>query len=272
MPHPSKALGLLSTVGIHLVAGQLHAEPRPYDAPATVPRPPTAQRTMGIVPSGVDTYTAFIQDSSIGAAGVGLVDARPRDGATGGTEASGGLRLWGGFLDRLVVQAEAGNDSEGRFVPSLGVAARVLGERKKGWAVGALGRYRTEGFSTIEGEIEGGLLGSFTQSKLHLDAGIIAGVGIEEEEADGEALLRFGYDVAPVFRLGFEGRVRRELAEETEMAKPAGEGEEWDAFVGAQATLALGQFFSCVTAGPQKPRFTEKIGWMAQFTVGGIAF
>jgi hypothetical protein len=258
------------------VAGVLFCQPvqaagaQVDEASSASARMPLPQRTMALVPNGVDAYTAFISDSALGAAGVGVIDGRPND--TKGTEASGGVRIWGSFLDRVVALGEAGKDSKGHFVPSLTVAIRALGAQEEGWSAGVLGRYRTEGFSTIDGEIEGGLLGSYAKNRLHLDANLIVGVGIEEKEADGEGLLRFGYDLAPMFRLGLETRIRRELADEGEAEAPGVEGGEWDAFAGAQGMLAFGHFFGLLTAGPQKPRFTEEVGWMAQMTLGGITF
>jgi hypothetical protein len=249
------------TLGMEAQAVEVDGRPR------TAPVGP--QLTMAKVPSGIDTYSAQIDGSTLGAAAVGVVDGRSK--GAGGLGATGGFRAWGTLLDRVVAQAEVGNDAKSRFVPSVALAARVLGNRKIGWAAGVLARYRTEGFSTIEGEIEGGLLGSYAKNRLHLDAGLIVGVGIEEEEADGEALLRFGYDLSPAFRLGLESRVRRELAEEEELGRSK-EGEEWDAFAGAQATLAFDQFFGCLTAGPQKTRVSEDAAWMAQLTLGGVAF
>jgi hypothetical protein len=243
------------------------AADRPNEARQSEPLP---QRTMAMIPAGADTYTAFLQGRGLGAAGVGLVDGRPS--SAGGNEASGGLRLWGHFLDRVVAQGEVGNNSKGKFVPSVAVAVRALGDRKRGLAGGVLARYRTEGFSTIEGEIEGGLIGSYATHHLHLDTGLIAGVGIEEEEADGELLLRLGYDLAPIFRLGLETRIRRELAEEEAAEATGVEGGEWDAFAGPQGTLAIDHFFASLTAGVQKPRFTANVGWLAHVMVGAVAF
>jgi hypothetical protein len=236
-------------------------EPRPRLVPQT---------TISRIPSGVDTYTAFIEEGSVGAAGVGLLDGRPS--SAGGIEARGGVRTWASFLDRVVMQAEAGHDSKSRFVPSLAVAVRALGDRERGWAFGVLGRYRTEGFTALEGEVEGGLLGGYAKNAVHLDAGLVVGVGIEEEEADGEALARFGYDVVLPLRVGFEGRLRRELREEEAEEAETVEGGEWDAFAGAQATLGFEHVFGILTAGVQKSRLAQEPGWMTQLVLGGIAF
>jgi len=258
----------LAVLGLNSVsAAPAVATERESEAPKAV-HSPLPQRTISMIPSGVDTYTAFIEENGVGAGAVGLADGRPE--SAGGNELSGGLRLWGSFVNRVVVQADVGNDAKGKFVPSLSAAVRVLGDRERGWALGVLGRYRTEGFKTVEGEIEAGLLGGFQQRRLHLDIGLIAGVGVEEEEADGELLARFGYDLLPALRLGAEVRARRELAEEEEAE--AVEGGEWDAFGGPQLTVAYEHFYSSVTAGIQKPRFTEDAGWMAQLVIGGIAF
>jgi hypothetical protein len=250
-------------VSVHVRAAEADAGPaRQLDSTEV------EQQTLAATPTGVDTYTAFLGERGLGASGL----ASASTGAGTGTDFSGGFRLWGGFLDRMVAQGEAAKNSKGKFAPSVAIAVRVLGDRAKGWALGALGRYRTEGFSTIEGEIEGGLLGSFARKQLHLDAGVLAGVGIEEEEADAEGVLRFGYDLSRNFRLGLESRIRHEL--ETggeEEARAAGESE-WDMFAGAQANMTFSHFFGVLTVGPQKPRATEKVGLMLHLMVGGVAF
>jgi hypothetical protein len=201
-------------------------------------------------------------------AGIGEVD-----GSSSKTDAAGGLRIWGSFLDRLTVQGDVVNRDSGRFRPSLAVVGRILGDRRRGWGLALLSRYRTEGLTTFEGEIEAGLLGSFAQQRLHLDLGLVAGAGLEEEETDAEAQLRFGYNFWDALRVGFEGRVRRELGEEERESAVASEhGGEWDAFAGAQATLAWDHFFGLVTCGPLKRRTSEDAELMVHVVMGGVAF
>lgn len=228
---------------------------------------PLPQRTLAAVPNGVDTYTAFLGQRGVGAAGVGVIES-----GTTKSDLSGGVRIWGGFLNRFTAVGDASRDQKGRFAPSVALGARLLGDRQTGWGLGALGRYRTEGLTTMDGEVEGGLMGSYAKRQLHLDLGLIAGVGVEEKEADGEVAFRFGYDVLDVLRLGVEGRVRRELGDE-EAAPPAGvKQEEWDAFGGAQACVAFNHFFGTLTLGPQKLRTSEQVGFLAHLMLGGVAF
>jgi hypothetical protein len=162
-------------LGLPAEAVEVGPQEKLGEAAPTLPVP-VPQRTLAKVPSGVDTYSALVDGSTLGAAGVGLVDGRTKE--AGGSKASGGVRVWTTFLDRFLAQAEAGNDAKQRFVPSLTLAARALGDRKRGWAAGVLARYRTEGFATVDGEIEGGLLGAYARHRLHLDAGLVVGVGI----------------------------------------------------------------------------------------------
>lgn len=254
-----------SVISAHAVAVETEADELPPRTSAEL-----AEQTLAATPSGVDTYTAFLGERGLGAAGLANLNSGTGEGA----DLSGGARLWGGFLGRITVQGEAANNAKGRFAPSLAVAGRLLGDRRKGWAVGLLGRYRTEGFSTIEGEVEAGVLGSFAQRRLHLDAGVLAGAGIEEEEFDAEGVLRFGYDLAKVLRVGFEGRARREIEEEEGEAelRPGGEAGEWDMFAGAQASVAFDHYFGTLTFGPQKPRMTDQVGLMVHLVIGGVAF
>jgi hypothetical protein len=266
----SKLIGVAVVAGVSVfsvraAAVETEAGPEPKRTSVEL-----AEQTLAATPSGVDTYTAFLGERGLGAAGLGNLTSGTGDGA----DVSGGVRLWGGFLDRITVQGEAANNAKGKFAPSVAIAGRLLGDRRKGWAVGLLGRYRTEGFSTIEGEVEGGLLGSFAQRRLHLDAGVLAGAGIEEEEFDAEGVVRFGYDLAKVFRVGFESRVRREIEEEEGEAemRPGGEAGEWDMFAGAQASVAFDHYFGTLTVGPQKPRATDEVGLMVHLVIGGVAF
>lgn len=67
-------------------------------------------------------------------------------------------------------------------------------------------RYVAEGFAELEGEVEAGFLASYAKRRLHLDANVIVSAGFEEGEADGELLVRFGYDVLAPLRLGAESR------------------------------------------------------------------
>lgn len=236
-------------------------------AERTAPLQPLAQRTLAAVPNAVDTYTAFLGQPGVGTAGLAAVES-----GTSNANLSGGIRIWGGFLNRFTAVGDASRDQKGRFAPSVALGARLVGDRQTGWGLGALGRYRTEGLTTIDGEIEGGLMGSYAKRQLHLDLGLMAGVGIEEKEADGELAFRFGYDVLDVLRLGVEARVRRELGDEA-AAPPLGvKQEEWDAFGGAQASVAFNHFFGTLTLGPQKLRTSEQVGFLAHVMLGGVAF
>jgi hypothetical protein len=257
------ALALASTVAT-LPASALAADVAPGEE---VRREPAAEHTLAATPSGVDSNTAMVGERGVGAAGVGELDVISK------VDALGGMRLWASFLNRLVVQGDAFKGENGRFRPSLAVVGRVLGDRRRGWAMGLMGRYRTEGLTTVEGEIEGGVVGSFAREGLHLDLGLAAGAGLEEEEKDAEGQLRFGYDIWRALRLGFEGRVRRELEEEAEeTGGERGAGGEWDMFGGAQASVAVDHFFGVLTVGPLKRRTSEDVDLMLHLIVGGVAF
>lgn len=263
MKTPSRCWAILL-----LAQATVHRPALAADAAADAPDAHAA-RSMDAVPSGVDTYTAFAGEHVLGAAA--LAGAQTGRQETGGTALAGGARLWVGFLERVTVQGEFGRDLEGRYSPSAAAAIRVFGDRRRGWALGTLGRYRTRGLSTIEGEVEMGLLGSYRRNKLNIDLNVVAGVGVAEEEADAESALRLSYDLSDLFRLGLEGRVRRELREERDRPSEEGEGE-WDAFAGVQASFAFQRFFAMVTAGPQKQRLGDEVGVAGQLLVGGVTF
>jgi hypothetical protein len=125
---------------------------------------PLFQRTLAAVPTGVDTYTAFLGQSGVGAASIGVVESGKRN-----SDLSGGARIWGSFVNRFSAMGEASRDQKGALRQALRLVRGLLGDRQIGWGLGALGRYRTEGLTRIDGEIEGGLMRSYAKRRLHLE-------------------------------------------------------------------------------------------------------
>jgi hypothetical protein len=220
------------------------------------------------VPRVAYTDTAFgTAPLVLGAAGFG--EMRGTDNRETQPHVGGGIRLWGSPIDRLLLVITAQRrDSNDQFAPSVTAQVRILGGERQGWALGALARYKTEGFAGLEGEMEGGILGSFNQQRFHVDLNIVAGGDFDGREGDGELLARGGYDVLRILRLGVEGRGRYRLAGSAELPG----GRAWDAFGGAQAFAFADHYFGSLTAGPSTVGIVDRIGWSAIASAGGVMF
>jgi hypothetical protein len=178
----------------------------------------------------------------------------------------GGFRLWGTPWERVTISAEAMRRDSGEPAPSLALQVRLAGSATDGWALGALGRYKAEGFAEVEGEVELGLLASLAASGWHCHLNIVAGRGFEEEETDGEALLRTGYEVLPALQLGVEGRYRARIAGDASLAG----GKNWDAVGGPEVVVSLDRFFGALLVGPTTVGVVDGVGFGGLVTIGGV--
>jgi len=220
------------------------------------------------IPRVAYTDTAFgVGALTLGAAGF----AETRGSANAGTQPhlGGGIRIWGSPIDRLVFVLDAQRrDSNDKFAPAVTAQVRILGSEQEGWALGVLGRYKTEGFASLEGEIESGVLFSLSQQGLHLDANVVAGGDFDGKEGDAEFLARSGYDVMRFLRLGAEGRGRYKLAGNTELPGK----RDWDAFGGPQIFAFSDHYFAAATGGPSTVGIVDRLGWSVIASAGGVMF
>jgi hypothetical protein len=179
------------------------------------------------------------------------------------TQLGVGLRLWGSPLQRLVLIADVARRDNGEFAPALALQVRFWENER--WALGALGRFKSEGFAEIEGEVELGLLGSYDAGPSHLDLNVIVGRGFDEAETDGELALRVGRDVLGSLRAGLEGRVRYRLT--GDQLLPG--GRKWDAVAGPQLSVGFDPFFASLLTGPTNVGVVSGVGWIGLLTFGG---
>jgi hypothetical protein len=232
----------------------------PRDAKTEVPIVAYTYSATG-APAG--TYGAYLYGTGLGAS---------RQTATGG----GGVTAWGSPVDRLTLVADAPRDVYllGHFAPSFAAILRLLGRANEGWSLGALAKYKVEGFGTdpggdLESEIEGGLLLSYGQRRgLHFDLNAITGFGLTEEgEIDTEGRLRLGYDVASMVRVGIDGQGRYRLAGTRSLPN----GALWDFAGGPQVVVGTGHFFGALTGGPATMGVTSSgvLGWTLVASLGG---
>jgi hypothetical protein len=196
-------------------------------------------------------------------------------GGGGGGQRSilgGGATVWGSPIDRLTLVGDGSRDVFGNFAPSAAAIVRLFGTPNDGFALGAIGKFKVDGFGVgpnneIESEIEGGLLMSYVKYGWHLDLNAITGFGTgDDAEVDTEGRFRFGKDLGSMWRLGIDAQGRYRL----NGANPVmPNGRWWDAAGGPQLMLGSSKFFGALTAGPSTMGIVSGVGATGIITIGG---
>ena len=222
------------------------------------------------VPIIAYAYQAYgASKGTVGAQAYGLgLGATGQRGIVGG-----GISVWGSPIDRLTLIGDAQRNVFGNFSPSAAVVFRLLGTPGDGWSLGALGKFKVDGFAggptknEIESEIELGLLASYVRDGWHLDMNAIAGRGTGDDgETDAEGRLRIGKDVARLVRLGIDGQARVRLSG----PKYLPNGQIWDFAAGPQIMIGSKAFFGALTGGPATMGLlSPNLGWTVVASVGG---
>jgi hypothetical protein len=200
---------------------------------------------------------------AIGASAFGTATFALSGDVNDDNQLGGGFRVWGSPIDRLTLIGEALRRDNGEMAPALTLQVRFW--ENESFALGALGRLKSEGFAEIEGEVELGLLGSYDSSGSHVEVNVVAGRGFEEEETDGELNLRAGRDIGQMLRVGVDSRVRYRLAGDAVLAG----GRKWDAFAGPELTLSFDHLYGALLTGPSTVGVLDGVGWESMLTVGG---
>jgi hypothetical protein len=186
-------------------------------------------------------------------------------------QAEGGVRVGWAPLDRLTIHGFAGRDAQGRFSPVITGHFRLLGSLEEGYALGAVGQYKAEGFDELGGEVEVGLTGGLRRGRFSLMGNVVTGFGVDPEESgevDGEAKLRLGFDMAGGFRIGAEGQVRRRFSGPNLHPN----GKSWDALGGPQLLWASGPMVVAFSFGPTNVSVADGTGTFAMLSVAAIAY
>jgi hypothetical protein len=232
-------------------------ETTPRTAPNSTPITAYTYNANG-APSGTIGASTY----GVGATGV------PSNGAF-----SGGGTAWVSPIDRLTIVVDAQRDVTAQFTPSAAAIVRLLGVPNQGWSLGALGKFKIDGFARgpnkeIESEVESGLLLSYGKNRLHFDLNAITGVGLgDDREIDQEARLRLGFDVHRMVRLGIDEQARFRLHGINKLPG----NRTWDFAGGPQVLVSWKNFFSAVTAGPTTMGVVDtRVGWMAMLSIGGV--
>ena len=262
----SVSLATLATLGVTSTA--LAADPSSNGDAA--PPEPTTNDVKNEVPILAYTYQAYgASKGTVGAQAYGLgLGASGQRGILGG-----GLTVWGSPMERLTLIGDAQRNVFGDFAPSAAVVFRLLGSPNDGWSLGALGKFKVDGFAggptknEVESEMELGALVSFVRSGWHLDMNAIAGRGTGEEgETDAEGRLRFGKDVSEWVRVGIDSQARVRLTG----PKYLPNGQIWDFAAGPQIMIGSKAFFGALTGGPATMGLlSPNLGWTVIATIGG---
>jgi hypothetical protein len=230
-----------------------------------------AQPTRDIkteIPNLAYSYTAYgASAGTLGAQAYGLGLGASGQKATLG----GGGTVWGSPVDRLTLIGDGSRDVFGNFAPSAAAVVRLLGTPGRGFSLGALGKYKVEGFAVgpnneFESELETGLLLSYGRAGWHFDVNAIGGAGLGDDgEIDAEGRLRLGRDLGSLFRVGVDGQARARLSGSSRLPG----GRTWDFAGGPQLLLGSDRFFGALTAGPATMGVLSNVGWTAIVSVGG---
>jgi hypothetical protein len=246
------------------------------NAPETVSPAPTGGDTKALrneVPifayaykaSSVSYMTLGVRAYSQGLIGSG-------QDAVGG----GGATVWGSPVKRLTLLVDAQRSITRNFSPSAAAVVHLLGDGREGLSLGALGKYKVDGFAggphgdEIESELELGALVSFASGPWQVDTNVIAGRGLGDDgETDAEGRLRMGYDLGAYVRFGFDGQIRQRLAGPRYLTN----GRTWDVAAGPQLIVQRGSLFGALTTGPSTVgMLNENIGFFGTLAVGATTF
>ena len=207
---------------------------------------------------------------SAGAQGFALGSMAPQQRATLG----GGVTVWGAPIERLSLIGSAERNVWGSFAPSAAAVVHLLGDRRQGWSLGGLGKFKVDGFASgpsrdeIESELELGALISFAElGGFHFDINLIAGRGLGDDgETDTETRLRFGRDLGELVWLGLDAQARLRVSG----PKYLPNGRVWDFAAGPQLMLGSGSFFAVLTAGPATMgQLSTNVGFTSMLGIGG---
>jgi hypothetical protein len=185
----------------------------------------------------------------------------------------GGAMVWGAPVRRLTLIGDAQRNVFGNFSPSVAGIVQLLGERRQGWSLGGLGKFKVDGFASgphkdeIESELEVGALISLAEAGFHLDLNLIAGRGLGDDgETDTETRLRLGQELGKLVWLGLDAEARLRVSGPRTLPN----GRSWDFAAGPQLLVGSGSFFAVLTAGPSTlGLLSQNVGFTSMLGLGG---
>jgi hypothetical protein len=248
--------------------------PSSYDGPTrTAPSISPSDEVRREAPIMAYTYAAHGTEAKtfgVHAYGLGLA-AAGQDSVVGG-----GGAVWGSPIERLTLIVDGQRNLSREFSPSAAAIVRLYGNGREGFSLGALGKFKVDGFAEgpgrdeIESEVELGALASYRNSTFYLDMNAIAGRGTGDEgEGDAEGRLRLGGYLGSHFRFGIDSQLRARVAGPRYLPN----GRTWDFAAGPQAITTWDHFYASLIAGPATTGLVSRsIGWTAMLSVGAASF
>ncbi len=239
------------------------------DAPNDTPEPvSTARDVKTEIPNAAYAYTASgVSARTVGVMAYGLgLGGRGQKATLGG-----GGAVWGSPIDRLTLIGDGSRNVVGNFAPSATAIVRLLGTPGDGFTLGALGKFKVEGFGTgpggeTESEIESGLLLSYAKYGWNMDLNAITGFGTGDDgEIDTEGRLRLNHSIGNLVRLGIDGQARYRAAG----AKKLPGNRNGDFAIGPQVIVGSSNFFGAFTTGAATMGIVNQVGWTSILSIGG---
>jgi hypothetical protein len=229
---------------------------------------PTTRDVKNQIPNVAYAYTAHgVSAGSVGVQAYGLGVGGKGQKATLG----GGGAVWGSPIDRLTLIGDGSRDVVGNFAPSVTAVFRILGTPGDGFTLGALGKFKVEGFGTgpggeTESEIEAGILLSYAKYGWNMDANAITGFGTGDDgEIDSEGRFRLNHEIGRLVRLGVDSQMRYRLSGDKKLPG----NRDGDFAAGPQVIVGSSNFFGSFTSGAATMGIVNQVGWTSILSIGG---
>jgi hypothetical protein len=155
-------------------------------------------------------------------------------------------RVYGPFALRFGAQS---NTVTGEVAPSLGGRVQFLSQANHELDAAAFLAYNAEGFTELEGELEGGLALGRSFGNWQLLLNLVYGQDFEGRERDGEVRTSVLYHLPPRYHFGIDGRARFDLGEEEEGTVEAHHEPRFDVDVGPVVSVTFGPLVAGLHAG-----------------------
>lgn len=176
-------------------------------------------------------------------------------------------RVYGPLALRFGAQT---NSATGEIAPSLGGRVQLLSQANHGLDAAAFLAYNAEGFTELEGELEGGLAFGRTFGTWQLLLNLVYGQDLEGKERDGEVRTSVLYHLPPRYHFGIDGRARFDLGEEENGDAKARFEPVFDVDVGPAMSVTLGPLVAGIHGGFAALRFEGTPARYGVVALGGL--
>lgn len=169
----------------------------------------------------------------------------------------------------LAFRLGVASGSAGRLSPSAGARVQLLNQLDHGLSLAGSVFYKTEGFTELEGEIEGVLSAARRFNAWLLLSSIAYGQDPEGHERDAELTLACLVELSRVAHVGLDARGRLDLGSRRDTLRAAGEPVS-DFQAGPVLSLALGPLALSAQAGVSGLRDVNQTNHVGFIAVAGL--